>query len=118
MLKHIDDIRKSARERATRKWKNHQVEQTFKAAKKKASESAANRPKPIEPADVLEQQKLIAGHTTKFESAFVKEIRSMMEGNAQRHAELYALSLEARKRRLLSEKLKRLQAGAQRGEQR
>ena len=58
MLKHIDDIRKSARERAQRRWKNHAVEKAFKAAQKEAA-NAPKEPKPIEPADVLEQERVI-----------------------------------------------------------
>ena len=34
MLKDIEDIRKSARVRAERRWQNHAVEKAFKAAQK------------------------------------------------------------------------------------
>ena len=54
MLKHIDDIRKSARERAQRRWKNHAVEKAFKAAQQEAA-NAPKEPKELEPADVIEQ---------------------------------------------------------------
>jgi hypothetical protein len=90
MLKHIDDIRKSARERAARRWKNHQIEKNFKA-------------------DVHEQDKLLKEGMTKFESKFIKYIREMMEGHSKVNLEMYLHSLEGKKRLLLREKLRRLQ---------
>jgi hypothetical protein len=108
MLKHIDDIRKSAKERASRRWHNHAVEKAFKAAQKEATESAASLPKAIEPADILTQQKLVAEGTTKFESAFIKEMRAMLEGRSKVTVAMYLHSLEHRKRRLLRGKLRRL----------
>jgi hypothetical protein len=116
MLKHIDDIRKSARERANRRWKNWQTTKDFKAAQQQASEGAAKQVKLLEPADVLEQEKLIKEATTKFESRFLKDLREMMEGDKQRTLQLYALSLQAKKKRLLAEKLRRLQLAQQQGE--
>ena len=56
MLKHIDDIRKSASERAKRRWDNYAVEKSFKAAKMEGAEKAAKEPKPIEPADMIEDE--------------------------------------------------------------
>jgi hypothetical protein len=116
MLKHIDDIRKSARERAQRRWKNHQIEKNFKAARQQASEGAAKQVKLLEPADVLEQEKLIKEATTKFESRFLKDLREMMDSDKKRTLQLYALSLQSKKRRLLAEKLRRLQLARQQGE--
>ena len=109
MLKHIDDIRKSARERAQRRWKNHQVTKNFKAARKEAAEQLAKEPKELEPADVLEQDKLIKGGMTKFESKFIKYIKEIMAGNSKTTLEMYLHSLEGKRRRLLREKLRRLQ---------
>jgi hypothetical protein len=51
VLKHIDDLRKSGRELAKRRWHNHAVEKSFKAAQKEATEGAAKEPKVIEPSD-------------------------------------------------------------------
>ena len=82
MLKHIDDIRKSARERAQRRWQNYATEKAFKAARQEAAEKAtqqAKQPKEPEPADVLEQDRLIKEGTTKFESKFLKDIRAMLD---------------------------------------
>ena len=110
MLKHIDDIRKSAKERAQRRWQNYATEKAFKAAREKANEDAAKEPKPIEPADVLEQDRLIKEATTKFESKFIKDIRAMLDEHKGRNVALYALSIRVRHKRLLMEKLRRLEA--------
>jgi hypothetical protein len=110
MLKHVDDIRKSARERAQRRWQNYATEKAFKAAREKANEEAAKEPKPIEPADVLEQERIIKEGTTKFESKFIKEIRTMLNEYKGRSVALYALSIRVRHKRLLREKLRRLGA--------
>jgi hypothetical protein len=109
MLKHIDDIRKSARERAQRRWKNHAVEKAFKAAQQEAAR-APKEPKELEPADVLGQDRLIKEGGTKFESKFIKEIRMMLDEHKGRSVALYALSIRVRHKRLLMEKLRRLEA--------
>ena len=109
MLKHIDDIRKSARERAQRRWKNHAVEKAFKAAQKEAANTPKG-PKELDPADVLEQERIIKEATTKFESKFIKDIRTMLDEHKGRNLALYALSIHVRHKRLLMEKLRRLEA--------
>ena len=106
MLKHIDDIRKSAKERAQRRWKNHAVEKAFKAERAKPVQS---EPKELDPADVLEQDRLIKEATTKFESKFIKDIRAMLDEHKGRNLALYALSIRVRHKRLLMEKLRRLE---------
>ena len=112
-LKHIDDIRKSAKERAQRRWKNYAVEKEFKAARQEAA-NAPKQPKELSPANILEQDKLIKEATTKFESKFIKDIMTMLEGhkkhNQQRHLLLYAMSIRVRHKRLSMEKLRRLEA--------
>ena len=109
MLKHIDDIRKSAKERAQRRWQNYATEKAFKAARQEAANKPAE-PKPIEPADVIEQERLIKEGATKFESKFIKEIRKMLDEHKGRNVALYALSIRVRHKRLLMEKLRRLEA--------
>jgi hypothetical protein len=108
MLKHFDDIRKSAKERAQRRWQNYATERAFKAARQEAANKPAE-PKPIEPADVIEQDRLIKEGATKFESKFIKEIRAMLDEHKGRNLALYALSIKARRYRLLKEKLTRLE---------
>lgn len=110
MLKHIDDIRKSARERAQRRWKNYATEKAFKAAREKANEDAAKEPKELDPADVLEQERIIKEATTKFELKFIKDIRAMLDEHKGRNLALYTLSIHVRHKRLLREKLRRLEA--------
>lgn len=116
MLKHIDDIRKSAKERAQRRWKNYQVEKNFKTAKQQAT-GAEQQPKQLQPSDVIEGQQDRRGAVTRAQTKFAKDIREMMEGHSRRAIALYALSLEAKRRRLLTEKLRRLQSEAHLGEQ-
>ena len=118
MLRHIDDVRKSARERAARKWKNHQVTKNFKAARKEAAEQLAKEPKSLEPADVLEQDKRIKEGTTRFESKVLKYIKELIEGQSKTALEMYLHSLEGKRRLLLREKLRRLRlAEAQQSQQ-
>ena len=109
MLKHLDDIRKSAKERAQRRWQNYATEKAFKAARQEAANKPAE-PKPIEPADVIEQERIIKEGATKFESKFIKEIRMMLDEHKGRNLALYAVSIRARRYRLLKEKLRRLEA--------
>jgi hypothetical protein len=110
MLKSIDDIRKSARERAARRWHNHAVERAFKEAQKQKEETQAKQTIPISPADVLEQEQLIKEATTKFESKFIKDIRAMLEDHVTRNEVRYAIAIRAQRKRLLTEKLRRLEA--------
>jgi hypothetical protein len=116
VLKHIDDIRKSARERAQRRWKNYQVERNFKAAQKEAT-GAQQQVKPVEPSDIIEGQQDRRGIVTRAQTKFAKDIRLMMEGHARRTLSLYLISLEAKRRRLLTEKLRRLKLAQLEGEQ-
>jgi hypothetical protein len=110
MLKDSDDVRKSAKEKASRLWGNHDVSRRFKETQRKAAEDAGNEPKAIEPADVIEQEKLIAGETTKLERKFLKEIRALLNEHVEQNTIRYLAYLDHRKKRLLAEKLKRLRA--------
>jgi hypothetical protein len=47
---------------------------------------------------------------TKFESRFIKNIRAMLDEHKGRSLALYALSIRVRHKRLLKEKLRRLEA--------
>jgi hypothetical protein len=110
MIKEIEDIRKSARIKATRKWRNHQVTQNFKAAQKEVADEAAKEPKPIEPADVIEPERLTAGGATIFERKFLKDLRAMLEGHQNQNIVRYAISNKIKLRKCLMEKLRRLKA--------
>jgi hypothetical protein len=110
MLKHPDDPRKEpARKRAERRWRNHDVEKRFKEEKKKAS-AAPKEPKELEIADVIVTDAIKNGQVTRATTKSGKDIREMMEGNVRRNIGIYLYVLEAKKKRLLLEKLRRLRA--------
>jgi hypothetical protein len=108
MLKDIDDKdREPARQRATRKWRNHAIE---KRLKEEASKPQPVKSKELEIADTISNKKLDGrGSLTKAQTKFAKESRMMMEGHAAKTLALYALSIRARRYRLLNEKLRRLE---------
>jgi hypothetical protein len=110
MLKHPDDPRKEpARKVAERKWRNYDVERRFKEEAKKDG-GQPKPPKELEPADVIEGEQDRRGSVTRAQTKFAKELREMMEGHANRNTVLYILSLQAKRKRLLFEKLRRLRA--------
>jgi hypothetical protein len=111
MLKYPDDPRKEpARKVTERKWRNHATEKAFKAAQKEATDKVTKEPKELEPADVIEGKHDRRGSLVRAQTKFAKEIRAMMEGHASCNAVLYILSLEAKRKRLLAEKLRRLRS--------
>jgi len=65
-------------------------------------------PRPVEPADVIEGKHDGRGSLVRAQTKFAKDIRAMMEGHANRNTVIYILSLQAKKQRLLAEKLRRL----------
>jgi hypothetical protein len=104
-----DHPREPARRKAERKWRNHDLEKRFKEEKAKVVPS---EPKELEVGDVIENDKLIRGTIVKAQTKFANEIRAMLETHTTRNILLYKLSLRHQRRRLLFEKLKRLQAKA------
>jgi hypothetical protein len=110
MLKHLDDPRKEpAMRRSERRWRNHDVEKRFKEEQKKAL-AEPKPPRELEPADVIEGEHDGRGSVVKAQRKFAKDIRAMLEGHTNRNAVLYMLSLEAKRKRLLFKKLRRLRA--------
>jgi hypothetical protein len=107
MLKHMDDIRKSAKERAQRRWKNYQVEKEFKAAQQEAA-NKPKEPKPIEPSDTIEGKHDGRGSLIRAQTKFAKDIREMMVGHSEKALAMYRHSLEHKRYLLLKEKLRRL----------
>ena len=104
----------SAAERAKRRWNNHAVEKAFKESlRRKASEKITLETKK-EPSigELITTIKPSISNVTRHERRFVKEIREMLEGKAQRNVELYKISRQNLRRRLLIEKLRRLEARA------
>ena len=116
MLKHIDDVRKSAKERAKRRWQNYQVEKSFKEAKAKAADGAPLQLKEApSPADVISNSKPDGrGSVIKAQTKFALYIRELLAGHTKQDQEriklMYVLSIRAQRYRLLKEKLRRLEA--------
>ena len=102
-----DHPKEPAREKATRKWRNHDLEKRLKEEKAKPTPT---EPRELEVGDVIENDRPKAGAIVKAQTRFANEIRAMLETHTTRNILLYKLSLRHQKRRLLFEKLKRLQA--------
>jgi hypothetical protein len=81
MLKDIDDKDKEpARKRAERRWRNYDAEKRFKAEKKKTDE-APKKPKELQLADVIENDKIARGSITRAQTKSVKELKIMLKGH-------------------------------------
>jgi hypothetical protein len=96
-----------ARDKATRKWRNHAVEKSFKEERSKLVPIA---PKELEVGDVIENEGSIRGEVIKAQTKFANEIKQMLEVHTRRNTLLYKLSIRHQIRRLKFEKLKRLEA--------
>ena len=60
------------------------------------------------PADVIENDD---PRVNKLETKFIKDILEMMEGHKKPNVEIYAAAIREQKRKLLLEKLRRVEAG-------
>jgi hypothetical protein len=112
MPKDFEDAPKEpARKRAERKWRNHDVEKRFK---KERAKPAIKEPKDLEIAETIKNEELEKGAITKFETKFARFIKRLLDDHKQRNAQkkliLYAISIRAQRKRLLLEKLRRLEA--------
>jgi hypothetical protein len=107
MLK--DDLppKEPARDKATRRWRNHDVEKRFKEEKAKLVPIAT---KEQEVGDVIENKQRLAGSVIRAQTKFAKELRKMLKDHTHRNLLEYKMALHARIRRLKCEKLKRLEA--------
>jgi hypothetical protein len=106
MLKDDGPPKETARHKATRKWRNHQLmKRNVEERSKKPQQSTGHEP---EIATSLTNDGRIDGSITRFENRFKKEIRTILQGNNDLNAFLYQMSLENRRRILLKEKLRRL----------
>jgi hypothetical protein len=110
MLKDIEDIRKSARVRAERRWHNHAVEKAFKAAQQEQLGGAAKEPEDPKIAELIKNEQLKKGAIYRAETRFAKEIREMLEGHTHRNLVEYKRALQAKIHRLKLEKYRRLKA--------
>ena len=103
-----DSLKEPAKDRATRRWRNYAIEKSIKAELAKPAPIA---PKEIEPADVIENERPDGRYSvTKHQTKFAKDIRAMLDEHTRRNLILYKLSIRAQRKRLLMEKLRRLEA--------
>jgi hypothetical protein len=109
MLKDHDAPREPARSKATRKWKNNDLTRRFKEEKTKAP---AKEHKELEVGDVIENEGSRHGNVLRAQTKFLKDLKEMLEGHANRNALLYHISLRRRINRLKLEKLRRLELRA------
>jgi hypothetical protein len=103
-----DPATETSRLKAERRWRNNAVTARFleKRQKPKLNEVTAEP----EIAETIVNEDRKDGPINRLESKFKKEIREMLQGHVDRNLTLYAASLAHRKRRLLLEKLRRLEA--------
>jgi hypothetical protein len=112
MLKDDGPPMESSRRKATRKWRNHELE---RRVKKERAESPLEEPKELEVGDVIENEKKVAEAVTKFQTKFAKEIREMFDEHKRqnlRNLLLYRLDQRNLLYKLKLEKLRRLQGQA------
>jgi hypothetical protein len=122
MSKEIEHPKEPAREKAARRWRNHDLVKRYKEGRlpfvavvdpddidyENQKIHVKESPKI---ASVIETDKPKADNLTRLQNRFKKEIRDMLVDHTQRNLALYAASLQHQKRVLLLEKLRRLEAG-------
>jgi electron transfer flavoprotein alpha subunit len=110
MLKDVDDRPiEPARKKAERKWRNHDVEKRLKEERTKPK-PISKEPSAPEIAEIIENEKPDRrGSVIRAQTKFAKDIRAMMEGHSKRNLILHAISIRAQRKRLLLEKLRRLE---------
>jgi hypothetical protein len=110
----------TARKRAARKWANNALRKRYKEGTMPIvavvdpdtidwdnEKIHLKKEAPPQPADVVKNDDPKAN---KFESKFIKDIRAMMEAHKLRNVELQLALIAEEKRKLLKEKLRRLEA--------
>jgi hypothetical protein len=106
---------RSQRKKAERRWRNHDVERRFKEEKTKPSmDSDLKQSKDLEIAETISREKPDGrGSVIRAQTKFAKYLRELLDDhkhkNEQRNLIMYALSIRAQRKRLLFEKLKRLE---------
>jgi hypothetical protein len=103
-----DPAKETSRLKAERRWRNNVVRTNFLEKRKKSKLKEVSTEPEIAETIVNEGRK--AGPINRLESQFKRDIRAMLQGQADRNLMFYAASLAQRKRRLLLEKLRRLEA--------
>jgi hypothetical protein len=109
MIKESDDVRRTARERAKRKWNNLRIEREFKEGRKETKEKEAKEPKVTYVADVLERNRPNKrGSVLRAQSKFAKFIKEMMNDQSERNLTNYKVALRIQKIKMLKAKMKLL----------
>jgi hypothetical protein len=121
MVKDLDRPKEPASKRATRMWRNHALTKKIKEGKKLVplfvdpdcidyENNKVHLPKeaPPQPAEVIENE--ARPRVNRFESKFIKDIRAMMNEHKAINVAWYRAVIYQQKRRLLLEKLRRLEA--------
>jgi hypothetical protein len=104
----------TARRRAERKWKNNAVRTKYIEARQKPKLVETDTEPEI--ADTITNDGRKDGSIKRLETKFAKKIRAMLEGHVDRNLRFYVAYLAQQKRRLLLEKLRRLEAAQQQSE--
>jgi hypothetical protein len=109
-----DTPREPARRKAERRWRNYDVEKRFKEEKVKPPPDSDPVAKTLEIAEVISREKPDGrGSVIRAETKFAKYIRGLLEGHTKHNQErikfMYAVSIRAQRKRLLFEKLRRLE---------
>ena len=113
MLKDSDTPKEPPSERAKRKWNNHLFRQRFLEERDRKPKEVNVDGLPPDPADVIANEDRLSGRVKRLETKFAKEIRKMLKGHIDKNVMLYVATLAHQKRRLLKEKLRRLEAAHQ-----
>jgi hypothetical protein len=114
MLKDVDDKPKEpARRKAERRWRNYDVEKRLKEERAKP-QPVSKEPCAPEIAETISREKPDGrGSVIRAQTKFAKYIREMLDDykheNERRNQIIYALSIRAQRKRLLLEKLRRLE---------
>lgn len=115
MLKEHDGPKEPAEKRAERKWKNNQLSQRIKASKV-PSPIVIDPKAPPEIATVIENK--AKRRPGGFERRFLKEVRAILDERKLENQRLYAAHIRHYRRRLMLEKIRRLEISIAREEAR
>jgi hypothetical protein len=128
MLKDQERPKETAHSKAMRRWRNHDISTRFKKAQKSPNGAkefpifdgkkyfATERPKPPKIAETLTNSDRRSGAVNRLETKFAKHIKSLLKGHVDKNLAMYAAALQYQKRRLLLERLRRLEAQQSQGE--
>jgi hypothetical protein len=114
MLEELDGPKEPAEKRATRKWKNNELRQKIIASK--AAPVVVDPKAPPEVGSVLVNK--AKRRPGGFERKFIKELREMLDERKREHLEMIRASLAHQRRRLMLEKLRRLELNVAASEKR